>query len=119
LIVDDILDQGLAYTLGDAAVNLPLADHRVDHHAEIVDGDKAIDVHPTGFRIDLNFAHLAAIRVIGRAAGHAGPGSDAVEPETKFQYRPGRSKKGPGDVADRHALVGPHDREGAGVEFDV
>ena len=84
-VVDDVLDQRLADALRDAAVNLPFADHRIDHHAEIVDGDKAVDADRAGLRIDLDLADLAAVRIIRRAAGHARPGADPVEPEAELQ----------------------------------
>ena len=100
-------------------MDLALADHRVDGHAEIIDGGKAVDAHRAGFRIDFHLADLAAVRIIGRAAGHARPGADAVKAKPELKDRPRRRKERAGHVADRHPFVGADHREGAGVEFDV
>ena len=43
-IVGGLLAQRLAHALRNAAVNLSLADHRIDDHAEIVHGGEAVDV---------------------------------------------------------------------------
>jgi hypothetical protein len=93
LVVDDVFEQRLPDALRDAAVNLPLADHRIDDHAEIVDGGETIDADRAGFRIDFDFAHLTAVRIIGRAARHARPRANPIEAETELQDRPRRSKK--------------------------
>jgi hypothetical protein len=42
LVVDHAFDQCLPHALGNAAVNLTFADHRVDHRAHIVDRDEDV-----------------------------------------------------------------------------
>ena len=54
--------QSLADSVGDAAMNLALDDHRIDELAEVVDGGPAVDRDDAGLRIDLEFADMDAGR---------------------------------------------------------
>ena len=56
-----VLEQCLADTLGDAAVDLSVDDHRVDRTAAIVDGSMPDERDRTGLGIDLDFAALRAV----------------------------------------------------------
>ena len=51
-----VLEQRLADALRHAAVDLPRADHRVEHPAEVVDHGVAVDRHGAGLGIDLDLA---------------------------------------------------------------
>ena len=73
LVVDRALAQRLADALRDAAVDLALDDHRIDHHAEIVDRSPGDDLGVAGLRVDLDLADVAAGREgeIGRVVERA------------------------------------------------
>ena len=60
-IVDAVFHHGLAQALRDAAMRLPVKDHRVDRAPYVVDPRIAHDLHGSGFRIDLDLADMAAI----------------------------------------------------------
>jgi hypothetical protein len=52
-------------------VDLAFANGRVYDHAEIVDRRKTVNSNETSFRIDLDFAGLAAVGIVWSAAGDA------------------------------------------------
>jgi hypothetical protein len=58
-VVQGSLEKRLAETLGDAAVNLPLDDHRIDGLPAVVDGDVSQDVDIARPRIDLYHASMS------------------------------------------------------------
>ena len=74
-----MLHQRLAEALRDAAVDLAAHDHRVEHAAEIVDHEIAVDHDFAGLRIDLQLAHVRAVRMVRRigAVGAARLQADA------------------------------------------
>ena len=61
-IVMRMLHQRLADALGDAAMHLAVNDERIYGAADIVDRDVVDDADRTGFHIDLDLAHMGAIR---------------------------------------------------------
>src|SRR5690606_34949344 len=68
-LVDHLLAQGLPDALHRAAIELAAHDHRIHDAADVIDAAIADDLHFPGGRVDLDFAHVAAI---GPArAGHA------------------------------------------------
>src|SRR5580692_9777719 len=73
VVIDGVLEQRLADALGDAAMDLALDDHRIDHGAEIVDRGPGSDLGIAGFGIDLDLADMAAGREgeIGRIVERA------------------------------------------------
>ena len=56
-----MLEQRLAEALCDAALRLPVQDHRIERAADIVDRGVALDDHRASLRIDLDLAHRGAI----------------------------------------------------------
>ena len=60
LVVDRFLVQRLGDPLGDAAVDLPVHDHRVDHVAAVVDRHVPQDLGLAGLRVDLDDTHVGA-----------------------------------------------------------
>ncbi len=62
LAVHRLLEQGLRDRLDDAAVHLPVDDHRVDDVAAVVDGDVVDDLDATRLGVDLDLAHVRAER---------------------------------------------------------
>ena len=56
-----MLEQRLSDALGDAAMGLTVDDQRVHRPAHIIDRGVTDNLDKTHFRIDLDFAHVAAI----------------------------------------------------------
>ena len=54
IVVDRLFPERLADALHDAAVHLPLDDHRVDLRAAIVDRHVSLELHLARFPIDLD-----------------------------------------------------------------
>jgi hypothetical protein len=71
-IVFDVLDQGLAEALGQAADDLAFDDQRIDDHANIVDDGVAVDLDLAGVGIDLELANVTAIGEVRDAVRGAG-----------------------------------------------
>src|SRR6185437_627449 len=61
----NVLHQRLACALRDAALNLAVHQQRVDDRADVVDDAVAYDLHLAGFAVDLQFADMDAVRVVG------------------------------------------------------
>ncbi len=81
IIVDDAFGNRLTDALNDAAVDLPLGQHRIDKIAEIVNHGISIHGHNTGVGVDLNFAHMRAIGEGARLKrGGRGEGQKVVAP---------------------------------------
>ena len=75
-VIHDILQQGLAQPLRNAAMNLPQQQHRIHDSAEIIHQAVAGHSHSAGFRVQFHFGHMAAIgegwaRIFRRIAGAA------------------------------------------------
>ena len=71
LVVDQVLEEGLAQALDDAAVDLSLDEERVDHVAHVVDHGVADHAHRARGLVDLHLADVAAVRE-GDAGRHEG-----------------------------------------------
>ena len=72
---DELLPQRLADALRDGAVGLAVDDQRVDAAADVVDAGVAREREAAGFRIDLDFAHRAAVgehRIVHLVVGDDG-----------------------------------------------
>ena len=61
-VVDQVFHQHLAEPLDDAAMDLPLAQERVQHRPDIVDGAVAGQRHLAGLGVDLDLADMRAGR---------------------------------------------------------
>jgi hypothetical protein len=61
-VVDDLLEQRLRGTLGQAAVPLALGEQRVQHGARVVDGDQPPQHHPAGLGVHLDHGQVGAER---------------------------------------------------------
>ena len=59
-VIQGVFQQRLADALGDAALNLALDDHRVDHAADVVDGGEVDHLHDAGFGVDFDLGDVAA-----------------------------------------------------------
>src|SRR5262249_35136837 len=117
LVVDRALEQRLAYALRDAAVNLALDDHRIDHGAEIIDRGPGDDLAFAGLRIDLDLADVTA-------GGKGEVGGIVERPflQSRLQLLAGEFVRDIGverDLAPGRGLVGARDRELAVLEHDV
>src|SRR6185312_17198529 len=90
LVVDRLLVEGLRDGLRDAAVHLPVDDHRIDHVAAVVDRRVALDYDLARLAVDLDLGDVRAererevrrvverrgleVRLHARGHGIAGPG---------------------------------------------
>ena len=101
-VVNDILHQRLADALGQTAMDLAFADHRVDGTPAIVDDGIAVDFRFAGCRIDLNFNHVTAVRI---ARNVAVEGATRFEPERRVD-RQHRVVEPLGGFDHRQGLVG-------------
>ena len=116
-VIDGILQKRLADALGNAAMDLALDDHRIDHHPEIIDRREAFDRGHAGIGIDLDLADMHACRegevrrIVEGALFQAGLEILAGE----FVGNIGLQR----DLAEGHRLVGASDRELAVGEFDI
>ena len=103
--------------MGDAALDLPLAQERVQHGADIVDRDVAGEPHLAGLSIDLDLGKVRAAgkgrRTVRAEIGPLGePGLDLVG-----QLR--GMKRMPGDLGDVDRAVGAGDDELAALKDDI
>ena len=115
-VVDNVLHQRLADALRQAAVDLPLADQRVDHAPQVVDHGVAVDAHLAGMRVDFQFANVAAVGVVGRIGI---PRSTGFQADAQILWYACRTVERLCDIRKAHALVGAGDAEPAFVEFDI
>src|SRR6266853_4787712 len=98
-------------------MDLPLAQKRVQHVADIVDRAVAGERHLAGLAVDLDLADMRARREGRRVGG----------PEIRALGKPGLDVLGklrgleglPRDLLDRQRAVGAGDREMAAFEDDV
>ncbi len=101
---------------GDAAVELALDQHRIDHVADVVDRVIAHDLDRAGRLVDLDFDDMAAVRIGALAAVVSAALEDAG-------FHAGRQRleveRALGDFGDVDGLVGAGDRELALLEHDV
>ena len=103
-VVDLMLDQRLAEALHDAAVDLAAHDQRIEHAAEIVDHEIAVDHHLAGVRIHLQ---LADVRAVGMARRIGAVAAGRLQPDAEFLGERARRRIGGlGDVDDGDRLVG-------------
>ena len=69
LVVADLLHEGYREALGEAAVNLPFDDHRIDDRAAVVDRHEATDVasrrYPRSTSTTATYAPLGNVRLGG------------------------------------------------------
>src|SRR5215470_6254588 len=115
-IVHEMLEEGLAEALHDAAVDLPLDEERVDHPSHVVDHRVAHHAHRARGLIDLHLAHVAAIgeRHAGRHEGR-GLAEAGLEAGRKLaRYVSGAGHRPEGDAA-----ICPRHREAPVAELDV
>src|SRR6185503_8486703 len=54
LVVNDFLEQRIADALRDAAMHLTVGDHRIDDAAGVFGDDELLDLHMSGFDVDLD-----------------------------------------------------------------
>jgi hypothetical protein len=59
-VIDTVLAERLADALHDAAMDLALDDHRVQHYADIVDRGVSNEIQLAGIRIDLDLGDMTA-----------------------------------------------------------
>ena len=103
----ELLRQRLPDPLRNAAMHLAFEQHRIDHHAEVVDRGVTEQIDMTGFGIDLDFAYMAAggKAVSGRLVEVLGP-----QAGRNFGRQPG-GMRGARNIDDAHAAVGARDHE--------
>jgi len=64
-VVDDMFRKRLADALRQAAVHLPLDNHRIDDHAAVVGGIKTAQLDEAGLRIDDDDGEMHGLRIVG------------------------------------------------------
>ena len=106
---DRMLHQRLTDALGNAAVQLPFDDHRIEDPAGVMHHDIGQQLGRTGFRIDLNLTDMATIR---EGAGRR------LKRFHGLQRRVGNAS-GFRDCLERNRAVGPHDAILAVRKVDV
>src|SRR5262245_58034899 len=116
-VVDLVLDQRLADALYDAALDLSADDHRIEHAAEVIDHEIAIEGDLAGLGIDLQLADVRAVGMAGRACAVA---AGRLEPHAEFLgQRPHRRIGRLGDIRDGDRAVGADDTVFPVLELDV
>src|SRR5262249_21201911 len=114
-VVDTVFAHRLAEPLRDAALDLAVHDHRIDHGADVVDAPIAEDLYFAGVAIDLDLAGVRAVapgevrRVVDRAV---------LQPELLGRIA-GRVVGDAGDLAQRDAAVGAGNSEASLLEGDI
>ena len=116
VVVDDFLEQRVADALRDAAMHLPVGDHRIDDAAGILGHEEFLDRHMAGLDVDLDDRDVARIgeragRIVGAGFGQAGLDL-AFEP---MGLRVGLARH----LRDRDRAVGAGDLRHAVLEHDV
>ena len=105
-VVDATLVQGLAEALSNAALDLSLDDHRIDHGADVVYAPIGGNANIAGLAIDLDLAGVRAVapRKTGRVIERA-----VLQPEFFVRRIEGRDVGDPRDLPKRDAAVGAGD----------
>jgi hypothetical protein len=111
--VDDLLDQRLAGTLGDATMDLTARQQRIDHHADVVDHEIAVE--HDGARLGVDF-DLADVTTIGETRHVRGEGAVTPQADAEFRRQADRDKRHLRHLEDRHRPIGAGDRKGAVVK---
>ena len=116
LVVNDFLEERVADALRDAAVNLPVDDHRIDEPAGVLGHEEFVDGDVPGLDIHLHHRDMARIgegagRIVGRALG------DARQNLALEQV--GLMIGGARQFFDRHRAVGAGDARHAILKHDV
>ncbi len=91
LVVDELLEQRAAQPLHHAAHDLPLDQHRVDRHADIVRREVTLDLDATGFAIDVDHRRVGAVgKRLVQVFEHAVGGQPGLAP---LRYRRRRRRR--------------------------
>ncbi len=90
-----VFEQGLAHSLGDAAMCLAVQDQRVDGTADIIDRGIADDLDGTRIGIDLD---LADLRAVGKARDREGLVGNAGKRPLRFPRQVGGASPQAADV---------------------
>ena len=110
----DVFHQHLAGALRDAAVDLAVQQHRIEHGADVVDDAVAHDLDFAGFLVDFDFADVAAVGKVLRPALCRRRWRQARAPSAAGTWPDWRRR---GDLLDGHGAVGLRRREHAVGEF--
>ena len=103
-VVDEVLVQRAAHTLGDGAVHLAFHDHRVDHPAGVLHAHDPLHVHLAGVEVDCDHCGLRARR---ERAGHRVIEAHRLEAGLDAGREPVRFEVGHvGDLAERDTHSG-------------
>ncbi len=116
VVIDDFLEQRVADSLGDAAVNLAVGNHRIDDAAGILRHQEFLDLYVTGFHVHVDDGDVAGIgegarRIIVSGLGKAGV-DFALEP---MRLRIGFAR----EFCDCDRAVGAGDFRRSVREYDV
>ena len=112
----DVFHQRLADALRDAALDLAVQQHRIDHGADVVDHVVAHDLHLAGVAVDLQLADVAAVRIIGDRRRVDGVGEQAGLHVLRQVLR---LERGARELLHRQSAVGLVGREHAFVVAQV
>ena len=117
-----MLQHRLADALRDAAVDLPIDDHRIDDGADVVDRPETDQLDLAGIRIDLDLADVGAVaegeirRIVDRGVlqTRLGIGREVVGGVGGLRHV--REGDAPVGAGDREHAVGKLDIAGRGLE---
>src|SRR5262245_58609169 len=93
IVIGNPFQQDLPDSLCYPTVNLTMHDERIDNGSNVVNGAIGNDVHLSGVRIDLDFAHVTAIRMM-KTGGRDSPVESSVVGRSG-----GRSRRDPTRMA--------------------
>src|SRR5215831_17738316 len=102
--------------MGDAAMDLPVHNQRVDRAADIIDRGIAHDLDDAGVGVDLDFANMAAIREAREIDGLVAFGG---EQSVQFIGQIIAAQRRRGDLEYSYRAVGALDPEAAVDEFEI
>src|SRR6266550_8606626 len=116
VIVDDLLEQRVGDALGNAAVDLPVDDHRIDQTSGIFGNQKLFDHDAAGLHVDLDQGDVAGIGkrsrwIIGCALDDTW--SDLAFETMRLMIGGARQRR------DRDGTIGSGHARGIGFEHDV
>src|SRR5262249_41908261 len=115
-VISNVLKQGLAYPLGDAAVQLTFHQQWVDHVADVVNRRVAHQLDLAGCLVDFD---LTDVTTVWESALAAVEGASFEQAGLHPLGNLGRGEGVARELENADRLVGAGDRELSGLEYDV
>src|SRR5450759_3886633 len=111
-----MFEQRLSESLSNPAMQLTANDHRVDNHSEVSDHSIAGDLDHAGFRINFDFANMAAVRKVEIPDREL---TARIKTLRKVIRQLARRPHARGEFAHADREIGPGGAEHASAELDV